>query len=360
MTMQAADVRAYDHQALVAFSVETLAAAGLPEAQARIAAAGLAYADLHGFDSHGAINLARIYLPKVHDGAIARDGVPGVVRAQGATVRIAGRRAIGFVSAAFAMDQACRLARAHGIGCAAVDGLTHSGSMGFYVKTAVDDGLIGLALINLGSQALVPAPGSTTPLVGTNVVAAGVPAGDLPPFLLDMSTAAVSTGRVRLAARRDEPIPAGWLADAEGRDVTDPRALDAGTAFLLPLGGQASGYKGLGLALLCDLLCAALSGAAAGPVGATASDENIGLVLIAIDPKALRSMDAFREAVDQILSAVLAVDTTDPDTPVVYPGYREAMTARHRQTHGIPLDGATVASLVEAGERVGVAFPAAR
>src|SRR5262249_2198452 len=67
-------------------------------------------------------------------------------------------------------------------------------------------------------------------------------------------------GRIEVAARRGERLPAGWAIDEQGRPATTPEAALKGA--LHPLGGaeETGGYKGYGLSLTVDLLTAVLAG----------------------------------------------------------------------------------------------------
>jgi len=65
-------------------------------------------------------------------------------------------------------------------------------------------------------------------------------------------------GKISLQARRNAPMPAGWMIDRQGQPLTDPKRASEG--FLVPVGGP----KGYGLALMFDLLAGTLNGAAFG------------------------------------------------------------------------------------------------
>src|SRR5205085_2855731 len=80
------------------------------------------------------------------------------------------------------------------------------------------------------------------------------------PLVLDIGTSVCAEGKVRVAFQQREPVPAGWLLDAEGRPTTDPGVLyEEPLGTILPLGG-AQAYKGFGLSLLLDALAGGLSG----------------------------------------------------------------------------------------------------
>jgi (2R)-3-sulfolactate dehydrogenase (NADP+) len=87
------------------------------------------------------------------------------------------------------------------------------------------------------------------------------------------------------AAQKGEPIPEGWAVDAEGRPTTDAAAALKGT--LMPIGGA----KGAALALMVEILAAALTGAnlafqASSFFDAEGSPPGIGQFLLVIDPQA--------------------------------------------------------------------------
>ena len=74
-----------------------------------------------------------------------------------------------------------------------------------------------------------------------------------------MATSQVAWGKVELAARAGRKLPLTWATDREGRPTDDPTVALHG--LMQPLGG----YKGYGLALMLEILCGVLSGAAFGP-----------------------------------------------------------------------------------------------
>jgi LDH2 family malate/lactate/ureidoglycolate dehydrogenase len=184
-----------------------------------------------------------------------------------------------------------------------------------------------------------------------------------------MSTTVVPTGRIRAAERAGESIPVGWLQDDHGRPVTDPGALDRREAYVQWLGGtpQTGAFKGYGLALLVEVLAAAVSGAGLGPDpeafdgdgGPTGRDDDIGVFALAVAPGVLRGPDGFRDTVTALFGALLDAPPVQAGQPVRYPGWYEAETAGRYRLDGVPLGAALVAELRTVADRTGVAFPAA-
>ena len=321
---------------------------GIPAARARTAAEALCHGETSGFLSHGLFNLGRLYLPLLESGRCDPRAEPVTLTDLGACAVVDHRRALGLWAAAEAMDDAVARARQHGIGLVAVRGGTHFGCAGFHAARAAAAGMVGLVAANCGGQRLVPAPGGALPLLGTNPLAVAAPALPGHPFVLDMSTTAVPTGRLRLAARRGEPVPPGWLEDEHGAPVTDPGAYDRGQARLRWLGGdpETGAYKGFGLALAVEVLAAGLSGSATGPAphalagdeDARGTDDGIGFLLLAVDPGRLRPGDGFGEAMRELFGTVNASPPAPgTDEAVRYPGWREAEQELHRRRDGVPL-----------------------
>lgn len=333
---------------LVAFVAATFRACGLAPPAARDAARALCYADEVGLDTHGVVNLERIYVPRLLSGAIDPAAQPRIVAGAPALARIDGGGGLGLAVGTLAIDEAIARARRCGAGVAVVANSSHLGSVGYYAARAAAERMVGIAMTNLGGQAIAPPPDGLRPLLGTNPIAAAVPAGARPDFVLDMSTTVVSTGRVRAAARAGETVPEGWLVDAAGRPVTDPAAYDDGDAQLQWLGGSPAtgGYKGFGLGLLVELLCAGLSGAQDAPSARAREvpDYDVGHFFLAIDPGAARPAADVEAGVGRMLDAVVACPAR-PGASVRYPGQPEDEARRERRAHGVPLPAALRASL---------------
>lgn len=349
-----------ERDALCRFYRSAFEAAGVSATVSEVSASALVFADARGVESHGAANLERIYVPGLLSGRIDPTAEPRLVVERSAVALLRGESCLGFLAAQAAMEEAIARARRFGIGAVGVFDSTHCGSMAFYTEAAIAAGMLGLAFTNLGGQGILRPSGGAVPMVGTNVLAASAPAERHPPFSLDMSTAVVSTGRLRTAMRREERIPEGWLVDDDGSPVEDPAAYFDGSAHLQFLGGSAEtgGYKGYGLALLVDVLCGILVGGRVGPRrerGPNGNDEEgIGHFMVAIDIDGFRSTGDFRRDLDEMLGALLDCPPAAPGCSVAYPGLREA-EAEARGT--VSLSAELVASLNRAAELLSLPRP---
>lgn len=174
-------------------------------------------------------------------------------------------------------------------------------------------------------------------MVGTNPLAIGIPTAAAP-FSLDMSTAAVSMGKILAYAARDEPIPSGWAVDASGAPTTDAAQAQAGA--LSPFGG-AKGYA-LGLAL--ELMVATLTDTGLGQDVHGTLDEvepsTKGDLIICVSPQSLGLPD-FTDRVQAYLDDIRQGVRSSPDVPIYIPGDRAREIRSTREIEGIPLDRPT-------------------
>ncbi|WP_436491871.1 Ldh family oxidoreductase [Actinokineospora sp. HUAS TT18] len=348
---------------LLDFTAAVFVAHGVPTNRAQAAAAALCHGDITGAASHGLVNLSRIYLPLLESGRARADAEPLVLTDLGATLLQDARGALGLWAAGEAMDLATKRAAEYGIGMVSVRGATHFGCAGHHALKAVEHGMIGIVAANCGHQRIARPPRGRLPMLGTNPISVAAPAGEHPPFLLDMSTTAVPTGKVRAAARAGEEIPAGWLADDRGAPVTDPARFDTGEAHLTWLGAPGMGeYKGFGLGLMVEVLAALVPGAGLGPSPAAFAadrtpDDDIGFLVMAIAPTALRSPHQFQRDAGALFGSVLGCPPVEPGDTVSYPGCPEARNAADAATHGVPLAKAVHAELCQIADRLGLTAP---
>jgi (2R)-3-sulfolactate dehydrogenase (NADP+) len=176
------------------------------------------------------------------------------------------------------------IAREQGIAMAGVHRSHHCGVAGHHVEAAAEQGMVALLFANTPS-AMAPWGGRTA-LFGTNPIAFAAPVADAPPLVIDLATSAVARGGIMKAAANDQPIPLGWALDADGQPTTDAKAALGGT--MLPMADA----KGAALALMIEVLAAALTGAnfayeAASFLSADGDPPHAGQLMVMIDAGAL-------------------------------------------------------------------------
>jgi (2R)-3-sulfolactate dehydrogenase (NADP+) len=242
-----------DLQTLEDLATRALVAGNTSEENARIVAAALVAADADGIASHG---VSRV--PFYADQAASRkvDGHATPVLTEHTAAVIAVDAACGFAFPAIRTGLAKTVECAGGgLGLAAlsIGNSHHCGVLGHHVEWVAEQGLIALGFAN--TPAGIAPWGGARGSFGTNPIGFACPRRDQSPLVVDLSLSAVARGNVMLADKRGEAIPEGWALDAEGRATTDPRAALAGT--MVPIGEA----KGAALAMMVELLTAALAGA---------------------------------------------------------------------------------------------------
>jgi (2R)-3-sulfolactate dehydrogenase (NADP+) len=307
-----------------------LAVSGASPEMAAATARALAGAEAIGQAGHG---LSRVpqYAAFLRNGRADGRATPRIVNERGGAVLVDARHGLAYPALALAEAEAAWRARAHGIAIAGVTNSHHSGAMGLPVERLARQGLVALAFTN--SPAAMPVPGGRRPLMGTNPIAAAFPRRDAPPLVIDMALSEVARGKIMVAAKEGRPIPEGWALDAEGRPTTDPNAALSGA--MLAMGGS----KGALLALVVELLCCALTGAAFGfEADSFFRDEGnrprLGQALLAIDPGALAGAHAFASRIEALVAAMAAEDG------VRLPGSRRDALAARAAREGVEVPDA--------------------
>ncbi|HYF07249.1 MAG TPA: Ldh family oxidoreductase, partial [Acetobacteraceae bacterium] len=158
------------------------------------------------------------------------------------------------------------------------------------------------------------------------------------PLVIDLALSEVARGRIMVAARNNETIPLGWALDAQGNPTTDAQAALDGA--MLAMGGT----KGALLAMVVELLCVALTGAAFGfEADSFFRDEGnqprLGQALLVIDPGALAGAGVFTARIEALVAAMLA------DEGVRLPGARRQALARKAAEAGLDVPDALLARI---------------
>lgn len=295
---------------------------------ARLTAEALVAAQMQGVASHGLTRL-EIYLAHLRNGRANGQAQPTVVKRSGAAVLIDAHAGLAYPACHLAMASAIEMAAQQGVAVAAVANSHHFGAAGLHLLPAAQAGMIALALGN--SPAAMPAWGGKRALLGTNPLAAIFPRETGDPLLIDLSLSAAARGKLVQAARAGERIPQGWALDAQGQPTTDPQAGLDGT--LLPAGG----LKGALLALIIELLAAALTGSHFGFEADSFLTEQgeaprVGQTFLVIDPAAFAGRQTYLSRVDVLVSAMLE----EPE--VRLPGANRFAHQRTALAEGVPVD----------------------
>ena len=203
------------------FIASALAAAGLTAADAAAVAEMMLFADLRGIDSHGIVRLSS-YIARVRAGGVNPRPNIKIARETLSTALVDGDNGMGHLVMRFAAELAIEKAAKTGIAWVGTRHSNHAGAGACYATMPLARDMIGFYLAVANNNHMAPTDG-IEPLVGTNPVAVAIPTADEPPIVLDISTTAISAGKVRLAADRGESLPEGLVMDHDGNAVTDPK-----------------------------------------------------------------------------------------------------------------------------------------
>jgi LDH2 family malate/lactate/ureidoglycolate dehydrogenase len=232
---------------LTSLSRSILEAVGTPEDFAWIVAASLVDANLAGHDSHGVLRLTS-YVANVRGGQVHPAARANMEPLGGACARVDGGWGWGQPAAHLATDTATDLARAHGVGLVTINRCNHIGRLGEYVEKLSRAGLMGFMICN--SRPAVAPFGGYTRLLGTNPIAWSAPQHDgRKPLVVDIATAAVAEGKLRVAHAAGAAAPPGAVVDKDGHPSEQTAAFYDGGA-LTTFGG----HKGFGLSVMAELM----------------------------------------------------------------------------------------------------------
>ena len=338
-----------NHEKLANFSISALRKVGVPQEDAQITANLLVATDLRGIDSHGAARFV-LYIRGLKEGRINPKPQTKIYSRAPATAVMDGDKGLGFVVGYRAMMEAIRRAEATGAGFVTVRNSSHFGAGGNYSMMALSHDMIGISM-TLGGIGMV-APGSRGRGVGINVISIAAPSKEGAPFVLDMATTVVASGKLEIAIREGKNIPEGWAVDDTGKPATDPKKYKEAQGALLPLGGrtETGAYKGFGLAVAVDILCSVLSGAMAN--AKSMSNHFFGALRI----DGFIPVEDFKTAMVEMAKAYRSLPKAPGVERITLAGEPEYEIEERRRREGIPLHPAVIASLQQIAKELDIEY----
>lgn len=342
--------QSYSPEKLARTIAQLTVAAGVADEDAAILADALVYADLHGVSTHGVTRL-NIYLRRMQAGLIDPRAELQVQARRPAVLEVDAANGLGQVQAVKTLRRLRTLAREYGIAAATIRRSQHFGALSYYCNLAAAEDMILLAMTNC-EPAMSPAGGCEA-FFGTNPIAASFPTGKGFPVKIDLATSIVARGNIIAANKAGRPIPEGWALDPEGEPTTDAAAALAGTVLTM------AGHKGYALALMVELFCGVLSGAAVGSdVGSMYKHldrtQDVGHFFCLLDIAAFMEVDEFKQRIDATIDRIKACRKRPGTEEILVPGERSHRIAQQRRTMGVPISAETLAELRKLAEEYGV------
>jgi uncharacterized oxidoreductase len=323
-------------------------AAGSGEEEAQIVADHLIGANLAGHDSHG-VAMVMPYVRSLKAGELQLNQRISVATDSGTLLVVDGNRGMGQSMAHQTMQLAIGRAKENGVAIVGLRNTHHIGRVGHWAEEAIAAGMASIHFTNVVSRPLVSPHGGGQGRFGTNPLTVGLPRKDAPPILLDFATSAVAVGKIRVAYNKKGQAPAGALIDHEGKPTNNPAVM-----YEEPMGAllTAAGHKGYALAMVCDLLGAALFG------GATPQPSRLripgiynNMLAIVFDPSRFGAAEHFEQEAREFIEYVQSARRTDADVPIEVPGDAERRYRKER-ARALPVDSGTLRTLDEAARAV--------
>ena len=339
----------------------------VPPDDARTVAEVLVAADLRGIDSHGVARMRR-YVRGLKEGIMFPHPRVQIVNETPISALLDGGAALGQVAGKKAMEIAVAKALEQGAGFVAVQNSNHFGIAGYYSQMALNHDLIGIALTN-STPDVVPTFGREV-MLGTNPISVAVPAGGENPYVLDMSTAVITSGKLESRNRMGKKIPPGWAVDEKGEPCDDPGRVYANMrgkrgGGLLPLGGageEFGGHKGYGLGLLVDIFSGVLSASAnttllypKNPEGKPLPSR-VGHFLGALRVDLFRPLAGFKADMDDLIRRLKNSPKAEGRERIYIHGEKEFELEKKYRREGVPLHLKVFEDLKALAEEAGIPF----
>ncbi|MBK5570624.1 Ldh family oxidoreductase [Ensifer sp. SSB1] len=315
--------------------------------QAEMAAKVLVRTNLRGIDTHGVSRVAG-YVQKIKSGEVNAQAKPSF-SVEDDVLRFDGDGGLGQFVATQAIRQTIELAQSRSVTLCMIRESGHLAAIGQFVLEAAEAGMV--AILCQETPPLMALEGSRGPAIGNNPIAFAFPVAGKAPLVFDMATSVVARGNVLQAiADGREAIPEGWAIGPDGRPTTDPS--EALKGAMAPI----AGHKGVGLAMLVQVLAGSLTGSltatSATKHGATSSAGNVSAFLLMLNPDRLVGRETFDGHVRGWLDTYLSATGEGSR----YPGERAGACEVERRKGGIPLPASTIAELRKIGAAAGVPF----
>lgn len=301
-----------------ALAEDVLVKIGYRKEEARIAAGHLMDCELRGLEYAGFARMLSIA------DRIERTGHSGreitITRETPVSAAIDGADKLGYLVGQRATEVAIEKAKASGISIVGANETWYTGMLSYYAEQATAQDLV--IMIASNASAWVAPHGGTEGRFGTNPICFGFPSAS-DPVIWDIGTSSIIHAQVVLARRLGQTIPEGVAFDADGKPTTDP-ASALGGAFT-----AWGGPRGSGLAIVVQLL-----GMLAGSPMIPGELTSFGMVVMAMRPDLLTSLDDFKKEVAAYSDAIRSTRPVEGGGPVRMPFDRSRALREQRTREG--------------------------
>ena len=328
---------------LVEFGVRFLTGKGVAEENARYISETAVTTEAYGIRTHGMAVFP--YFEKRIGKDLCPTAEPEVVRDHGAVALVDGHSGFGQLGMRVAVGIARKKAKEFGIGMVGVRNVSWTAALGVYLIPLAREGLLAQLWTQTSSTPDCAPFGGIDPRMATNPVAFAFPT-ESDPVISDISTTAVSQGKVSRMIRRGEKAVAPLFMDKDGVLSNDPKVVRQGGS-ILPLGGNSHGHKGYGISLWNEAVTATAGGRCNDPDAEFSQTAN----LIAIDPGFFAGADSYETEMRRFIAHVKSSRVRPGFREIRLPGERGLRELRQARELGVPLEDEMVEHLNKLAER---------
>jgi LDH2 family malate/lactate/ureidoglycolate dehydrogenase len=328
------------HTDLEIWIEQILTACGVSKIDARTTAKVLTITNLRGVDTHG-VGRIPSYVDLLQRGAL--NATPRMTCEQRSGVlHFDGDRGLGQVCGLKAVEYGVEAARTQGCIAVVMRHVGHLGALGHFTQMAAKANMIALMMQN--GPPIMALAGAKQPAIGNNPMSFAAPRPDGPPLVFDMATSETAFGRIFAAVNAGTELPDGWALDREGQPTRNAAAALDG--MLLPSGG----HKGMGLAMLVEVLAGSLTGNQPGKLGSGKNmPPEFGGFLLILNPELIAGAEYAPHIAEWIGIYLVA------SQGMRLPGARANESEQDRIKSGIPIAPGLLADLSRVADKLGVA-----
>jgi len=323
---------------------------GSADGEATEVADHLVRANLAGHDSHG-VGMLPAYVRLLHDGLLVPNQAAATVLDAGALLVIDARRGYGQRMAADAVRRAILRAQELGACVLALRNSSHIGRIGTYAELATKSGCAFTAFVNVADHHDIAATyASAEARLGTNPFCTAVPGVDGPSIMLDMATTTIAAGKARVAYNKGVPVPDNCLIDPDGAPTNDPTGFIRDKVGALRTFGT---HKGSGLAIMCEIMAAAVAGGQ-GAFEPTKGGILNSMLAIVIDLSKLADPAETAARIEGTKAHIKSARPAPGFDEILLPGDPERRSTARRAEQGIEVDDTTWRDIRTAAASLGI------
>ncbi|MEM7732573.1 MAG: Ldh family oxidoreductase [Pseudomonadota bacterium] len=280
-----------------------LTASGMDERGSDVLSDLVTMSERDGPRSHG-LRMLPVYRQSFECGYANPAAEPTSTRIAPGVLRGDGDNGYFQIAMEAARPELTQMAREQGIASYTCANCHHLAALRFDTMALADEGLVAIAVVN--ALKLIVPHGGDTPIFGTNPMSFACPREGANPIVWDQSSSVVALMDIKMAAAENHTLEVYGGLDKDGNITKDPNAITE-TLSLLPF----AEHKGTGIALMVEILGAALAGGTLSmdteekeAVGAL--NVKPGVTVIAIDPATFGN-PSFLSQVTRVADAITAM-----------------------------------------------------